>query len=119
MLKFARWFFWRVFYTFRLRPKTFEGYMLRAIRRRWPWRKFRPSVWHNDDGKEWQIYFADERAFTERRTISVDCHIGMDSGTIVGFDVYDEILKRAIPSNAMLKELAKRNPPPQEYFEED
>jgi hypothetical protein len=59
----------------------------------WPWKKFRPSVWHNDDGDQWEIYLADERSFTRPQTIQVDCQIGMESGNIVGFVVYDETLR--------------------------
>lgn len=36
----------------------------------------------------------DERSFTERRTIDVDCHIGQESGDIVGFNVRDETLRK-------------------------
>lgn len=93
LLKFVTWLFWRVCYAFRPTPRSFEGYLLRGMRTWWPWKKFRPSVWHNDDGKEWEIYLTDERSHTVRRTIAVDCHIGMESGDIVGFDVWDETLR--------------------------
>ena len=63
------------------------------MRTQWPWRNFRPSVWHNDDGGMWHIYLTGERSFTEPRTINVDCHIGMESGNIIGFNVWDETLR--------------------------
>ena len=49
-------------------------------------------MYYNDDGSEWQIYFTDEEAYTERRTIDVECHIGMESGDIVGLNVWDKTL---------------------------
>ena len=90
--KFATWLFWRVYYTFRFRPSSLEAFLRRGMRTRWPWKKFRPSVWHNDDGDEWHVYLTDEQSYTEPRTISLDCHVGMESGNIVGFDVWDERL---------------------------
>jgi len=66
--------------------------MQRSIRTWPPWRKFRPGVWHNDEGKEWHIFLSGEQAYTERRTIEVDAHICEETGRIVGFDVWDSTL---------------------------
>lgn len=109
MLKFARWLFWVVVYAFRpTSTQSPEGYLTRCLRTIWPWAKFRPGAWHNDDGNQWHVTLTDEREFTQPRTITLDCHIGFESGDIVGFTIYDEILKRNNPGNAVLKELAKR-----------
>lgn len=93
MGKFMTWLFWTVCYACRPVPQSLDKIVLRTIRTQWPWRKFRPSIWHNDDGKQWHICFTDEQDFTERRSLTVDCHIGMESGDIVGFVVWDEVLR--------------------------
>lgn len=93
MRKFVTWLWWRAHYICRPTPKSLEGYLLRGMRTRWPWRKFRPSVWRNDDGRQWHVYLADEQSFTERRHIVLECAIGMESGDIVGFIVWDSTLR--------------------------
>ena len=40
------------------------------------------------------MYFSDEYDYTERRTITVEAHIGRDSGHIVGLNIFDETLKK-------------------------
>ncbi len=93
MWKFAIWLFWTLYYACRPSPRSFDDKMSRMLRTWWPWRKFRPSVWHNDDGAMWHIYLTDERTFSRLQTIKVDCQIGMESGNIVGFNVWDETLQ--------------------------
>ena len=92
MKKFVTWLFWSVYYFFHFAPNSLDKYLTYGMRTRWPWRTFRPSVWHNDDGNMWHVYFTDERHFVERRTLSLDCYVN-ESGDIVGFDVWDEALK--------------------------
>lgn len=93
MKKFVTWVFWTVCYVCRSVPRSLEGYLLRGTRTRWPWRKFRPSVWHNDDGSMWHVYLTDEEHFVQRRTLNLDVYVGQESGDVVGFDVWDENLK--------------------------
>jgi hypothetical protein len=40
----------------------------------------------------WHVWFTDERSHTEPRTIKVEAHIGLESGRITGFNVWDEHL---------------------------
>lgn len=94
IIRFATWLFWTVTYWFRRRPNELSEVLLKGRRTWWPWKKFRPNAWHNDVGEQWEVYFTDERAYTERRTIDLDVHIGNESGDIVGFDVYDKTLLR-------------------------
>ena len=70
-----------------------EGYLIRATRTRWPLRKFKPSVWHNDDGNMWHVYLTGEQHFVSRRTLNLDVYVGEESGDVVGFDVWDENLR--------------------------
>lgn len=96
----VQWMFWKTVYFMRRRPTTIEAVCVRAFRCRSPWWKFRPVVYHNDDGRMWHVYFTDERSYTDtRRRLSVQCHIGEESGDIVGFNVFDEALKSAKPTD--------------------
>ena len=91
--KFTVWLFWWLYYACRPAPRDLFPRLDRAMRTRPPWWKFRPCVWHNDDGDHWHVMLTDERAYTKSRTIKLDCHIGMESGNIVGFNVWDETLE--------------------------
>ncbi len=93
IVQFATWLFWNVTYWFRPRPNELSEVLLKGRRTWWPWKKFRPSAWHNDAGQQWEVYFTDERACTELRTIELEVHVGNESGDIVGFDVYDQTLR--------------------------
>jgi hypothetical protein len=95
MSKFVVWLFWTVRYACRRTPRSLDEWLLKTERTWWPWKKCQPSVWHNDDGNQWHIYLTDEQSYTEPRTVRLDCHIGMESGSIVGFNVWDEVLRAA------------------------
>ena len=90
--RFAVWLVWNIVYFFRRRPLDLDEVLLKGKRCWWPWKKFTPSAWHNDDGHFWHVWFTDEEAYTEHRTIDVECHIGMESGDIVGLNVWDKML---------------------------
>ena len=96
MTRFFKWLFWTVVYCFRRRPTDLGKWLLKTERCHALWWKFRPSAWHNDDGKYWEICFTDERDFVEwpPRTLDVKCHIGEKSGNIVGLTIRDETLVR-------------------------
>jgi len=89
-----KWIFWRLAYLFRS-PVSLADYLLKVDRCWNPWRKFRPCVRHNDDGDEWTVYFTDERSYVERMQFNVECHIGCETGDIVGFNVWDKTLKKS------------------------
>ncbi len=100
MIKFIVWLWWKVVYFLRPFPKDanlplaeIESYITMAHRTRWPWWKFKPIVWHNDDGNGWEIYFSDEGDYSECRTLKVDCCIGRDTGKIVGLYIPDKELE--------------------------
>lgn len=91
----VKWMFWRTVYLFRRCPKALRSYIVRGQRCRSPWWKFRPSVFHNHDGKMWHIYLTDEESYTRSPDhLLVKLHIGGTSGNIVGFDVFDESLAK-------------------------
>ena len=99
-MKTITWLFWRFFYFFRNRlpgQQDLAYYLIMGKRCWYPWKKFKPSVYRNDDGKMWQIWFSEEEAYTERCFVDVECHIGMESGKIVGFDIWDEMLVKFSP----------------------
>lgn len=90
MIRFLKWCFWNLWYLPQPRGKRLGKWLLRTERTWWPWRKFRPSVWHNDDGRCWEVYLLDEQSHTVcKRVLMVDLHIGMDTGKVVGMDIYD------------------------------
>lgn len=93
MVKLIRYLFWNVVYCLQPRSTEFIAFLARHDRCRWPWKQFRPSVWHNDNGNLWHVYLADKWSYTEPRTLKLDCHVDMESGDIVGFNVWDEVLK--------------------------
>ena len=93
MIRFIVWMFWCFYYVCLPPSRDFKKYLLLCERTHPPWRKFQPNVYRNDDGNRWQIYLSDEPWYSEKRSIEVYCFIGIDSGDIIGFDIYDEILK--------------------------
>jgi len=100
--KFLRWLFWNAVYCCRRRPTELESYLTRTMRCWWPWKKFQPSAWHNDDGNLWHIHLTDEQSYTvSRRTLQVELHIGFESGEITGFNVWDENLKVDEPATTL------------------
>ncbi len=94
MTKFLRYIFWQFVYLFRPRALTFDAYVLRGVRRMWPWKVFTPAVWYNNDGRSWHIHLTKEEAFVETRIIRVSCYIGMETGEIVGFTLPYKVLTK-------------------------
>lgn len=95
MTRFLLYLFWNLLYLPQRRPRDFTAYIERSIRTRWPWRKFRPNIWHNDDGGFWEIYFSNERAHSAAGVrIPVDIQYCVDTGKVTGLIVYDSDLKQ-------------------------
>lgn len=92
--KFLSYFFWNLGYCFRLEEKDFGAFLLRSNRTRWPWKKFRPSVWYNEDGRQWEIYFTNERSYAVlNNQLSVELHVGMETGRVTGLTIWEEFLE--------------------------
>jgi len=95
-VKILRWVFWHIVYAVRPRPKEVEAYLACMNRLRSPWWRFKPSVYHNPDGKMWHVYLDNESTYTvPHRCFRVDLHVGEKSGRIVGLDIWDESLIQA------------------------
>ncbi len=93
-MEWLRWAYWRVVYAVRPHPKDLAGYLLLMSRTWPPGRKFESSVFRNDDGSQWEIYLTDERSYTvSGDKLSVNLHIGMESGNVTGLTIWDECLK--------------------------
>lgn len=86
------WLFWTVVYWFRPRPKTIEAFLIKSVRTWWPWWTFKPHVFRNEDGKQWEVYLDEEPHYTEMRTIRLPVMIG-ESGKLVGVKLWDGILE--------------------------
>lgn len=98
MMKYLRWLLWTLWYLPQPRPRRLNPWLPRSLRCRKPWAKFRPSVWRNDGGREWEICLDDEPSYTiPAAKILVDLQIGRESGKIVGLDISDSLLNWATP----------------------
>jgi len=112
MIRLLKYIFWTLRYLFAAPDKDFTACMKRLKRTWWPWRKFSPYVWHNDDGRFWEIYLSDEQDYTDTGwTVRVDLCIGMDTGKIVGMKISDHVLKRLAAEVAEV-----RNPTKPKYI---
>lgn len=104
MIKFFKWLFWRSFYLCVPSPRNFDKYMRRAIRCRWPWAVFQPSLYHCDVLKEWQVYFGGDRSYTTDITVTLDVHVSLEDGRIVGLEIPDELLEAGVGNGRLFRE---------------
>ena len=93
MYRFLRWVWWNAYYCWRPRPRDLRTWLARSMRCRPPWWRFRPHVWHNDAGGYWEVWFAEDRDYTERRVLVCDVSVSLETGQVVGLKVWDEVLK--------------------------
>jgi hypothetical protein len=96
-MAFFRWLFWRVYYLFRGRPRDLAGFMESLMRTRWPWTKFKPYVWHNDAGREWEIYLTNEPCYCRHINtgdLKIDVMVEDDSGRICGLRLFDSTVNK-------------------------
>ena len=61
------------------------------LRQTWPW--FKSYLWRNDDGRSWVVTFKSDTDYSTSLLLPVEACISRDTGEIVGFTVYDEILE--------------------------
>lgn len=92
-IKYLTWSFWCCYYAVTPRPKDFGDYIDSLMRRRVPWWKFKPYIYHNSHGKQWEIGWSEDRHYVKTLTIQVEAHIDIDTNAIVGLTLFDEILK--------------------------
>ena len=91
-MPYLRWIFWSCWYAFRPRSKDLGAFLLRSERTAWPRWKFQPSVYHNELGNQWHVCFSGDRDYTEYRMIGLDVQISVETGAIVGLEIFDEML---------------------------
>ena len=95
-MSYIRWLFWELVYLFRRTPKDLGGFLIMSHRRRRPWWKFKPNLFHSDAGSEWHIYFEDAQCYTASRImLMVDLHIAFDGSRVTGLNIWDESLEKA------------------------
>lgn len=88
------WLFWIVVYAFSPRPRDLLAHMKRSMRCRRPWWQWEPTVYYNDVGRFWEIWFSEECSFTvPRYQIEVQAAVTHDGKKIVGLKVFQENLK--------------------------
>ena len=93
VIKLIPWAFWNVVYLIKREPKSLDQLILKIQRTRYPFWKFKPYMYHNDAGKQWEIYFENDADHVRTMTIPVEAHIGRESGKIIGITIWDETLK--------------------------
>ena len=93
MNKFFQWLFWNTIYFFRPSPSDFRAFTIMLIRKRWPWKKWKPGCFYNEDGKQWEIYMVNEDYYVRAASIKADLHISIDSKKIVGLTIWDSELE--------------------------
>lgn len=94
IFKYFRWLFWNAYYLPQFRqPRKLSQWLTRVKRTQWPWWKFKPHLFRNDDGRQWEIYFSNASAVYSRETITLDVGRDMDTGEIVAFTIYDEVMR--------------------------
>ena len=98
-MKLLRWLFWNAVYLVRPRPRTLVGILDKTTRTQWPWRQFRPTVWHNDYGKQWEIILEHESSYSREIDLPVWAHFAQPENggppRIVGMTIWDERLRGA------------------------
>lgn len=88
------WFFWIVVYAFRPKPRDLQPFLIRGKRRRLPWWKFRPYVWHDEHRRRWGVWFDDDEGYTEVSDLKgVEIHRSMETHQIVGLTIPERVLK--------------------------
>ena len=93
MKRWFAWAFWSVVYLFRRQPTDLDRYLLRITRTSLPWWRWKPNVFRNEDGRMWEVQLTNEATYSERRTLTIDVKVSMETGRIVGLDLWDELLK--------------------------
>lgn len=102
MCKWLRWAFWNSWYVLKrcIQPKRdriplgeLKTLMRQFERCRWPWWKFKPHMYHNDEGKFWEICFEPEMDCMWYETIEVRALRACDQDNrIVGLKIPDRAL---------------------------
>ena len=97
LIRFVLWLFWTAYYLPQPRARDLGAYLIRGTRTRRPWKRFRPNVWHNDDGNMWEVWLTDEESHAvSKQSMQVELHISMVTGKVTGFTVWDETLRKMI-----------------------
>jgi hypothetical protein len=93
MWKYVSWIWWRVFYLFAPRPKSYDKVITSVLRQMRP--NFSPYIYHNLDGKCWEVVFQPDPDFVVPLSLKVDAHIAIDTGVVVGLTVDEYTLRTA------------------------
>jgi len=96
ILKYIEWLFWVVFYSIKPIEKNIEGLSIRYLRIRYPFKKFKPFLYRNEEGKQWEIYFKDDDSYfiSTKSNINVGVHVSYLNDEITSLTIFDEELTR-------------------------
>jgi hypothetical protein len=88
-MKLIKWLFWKIVYLVQPKPRDLEKGFVWLERTRYPYRKFKPLIRWNEDGKQWHIHFTNDSYVTRTGTITGHLHVNREDGSIVGFTISD------------------------------
>lgn len=83
-MNYVRWILWKAFYAISGTSTNLDDFIKELERTRPPWWKFRPGMFHNDEGRCWEIAFGDESYFSQHGIVKCELLIGRESGQVVG-----------------------------------
>ena len=93
VIKTILWLFWHAVYVFRPVPKSLEAFLIREWRLQPPWQRFKPYIYHNEEGSQWEVRWKDSQTFTRLQDLRVEAHVDTETGEIVGVTLWDEVLR--------------------------
>lgn len=91
--KYVSWLWWTCYYAVTPRSKDFGHYIRSLERRRVPWWKFQPHIYHRDGWSAWECSWKQGRHYVSKMMLQVEAHIDCETEEIIGVTVYDEICK--------------------------
>lgn len=108
---YATWIFWLLWYLPRREPKELTGLLLRDWRTRKPWWTWKPYLYRNHGGLQWEAYFSDDGDYTSSN-IHVPCEVSFseDTGEITALTIHDGTLKRIAQEERMRQAARKEQP---------
>lgn len=86
-MKYLRWLMWVLWYLPQRDPKDLPSFMVRLARTRRPGQQFKPSVYYNEIGKFWEIWFSDAACAFSLRTLRVDVGYSDQDGRMAALQI--------------------------------
>lgn len=103
MINYLKWIYWNIYYLFQFESKfTLKDWCDKLTRTRSPHWKYKPFMFHNEHGKQWEINLPrkeDDGSFNHNKNIWIYANVEVDKDDdIVAITIYDETLKAKSPN---------------------